>query len=418
MEKNMNRLALVLSAGGARGAYEAGVIYYIRMGLPKKTASRNFEILTGTSVGAMNTCGMASTAQDPQLQGKSLKEMWFSLNQSNIYRRDISATTHFLGSTLGGIMRNFLTFNPFHIASRKGPHFESFLDTAPLKEFLTKVIAWPKIEKNILQGPVDAVALSVTNLNNGSNELFFQKKPSVVYRGHYVHHEGALKPEHAIASAAIPIIFPPEKIGKTYYADGGLRLFTPISPAIQLGADRLIVVGMRKRPKPMQPYKGGQRISTKTPTIAEQLGRMLNGLFLDRIEFDMEQLDRINTIIDISEKIYGKNFLEKINERMKKESYKTDIATRGLKKIEGMEIQPSEFVNNIFLRWFQKGEKGHFKFSALEKILVRLLDIDPTSGSDLLSYLIFAPQYIRDLFDLGYEDAKRKKDRLVEIMDG
>lgn len=413
----MSRLALVLSAGGARGAYEAGVIHYIRTGLPKKVAKRNFQIQTGTSIGAINTALMASFAHEPLCQGDRLKELWFSIDQDNIYSRDISATTHFLGSTIGGILRNFLTFNPFHLARRGGPHLDSFLHTEPLKKHLKKVINWNMIQENILKGPVDAVAINVTNLTNGRNELFLQKKKSLPYRGHYTVQEGPLKVKHAMASAAIPIIFPPEKIGTNYYADGGLRLFTPMSPAIQLGADKLIVIGLRKRTIPGKGKDYMDRGDIRSPTISEQMGRLLNGLFLDRIEFDMEQLERINTIIEISEKTYGKNYLNRINENMKKEGYTTDIALRGLRKIRALEIQPSEFINNIFLRWFERVEKDKFKFSTLEKMLIRLLDIDPTTGSDLMSYLIFAPNYIRDLFDLGYEDAKKQRKHLIDIME-
>lgn len=410
----MSKLALVLSAGGARGAYEAGVVHYLRTALPKAQAHQHFDIYSGTSVGAINTVGLAATAHEPALQGERLKSMWFQLRQGDIYRRDLTATTHFLGSTVGGIMRNFLTFNPFHIPKR-GPHFESFLDTRPLKQYLAKNIPWAQLEKNIKKGPIDAVVINVTNLTNGRNELFLSKKKGVPYRGNYICHLQSIKVEHVMASAAIPIIFPPEKIGRSYYADGGLRLFTPMSPAIQLGADRLIVIGLRKRTAPNSPYLGRSRNDVSTPTIPEQLGRLLNGLFLDRIEFDMEQLERINTIVDTSEKIFGKDYLERINKKMKKNGSQLDIAQRGLRKIKAIEIQPSEFINKIFLEWFNRDEKS-FKFSGLEKMLVRVLDIDPATGSDLLSYLIFAPRYIRDLFELGYQDAQKQRDEILEVL--
>ncbi len=412
----MSRLALVLSAGGARGAYEAGVLYYLRTGLPKSVAHRNFEIMTGTSVGAMTTAGLGSTAHMPEIQGKMLKDIWFSITQEQIYRRDISATTHFLGSTLGGIMRNFLTFNPFHLANLGGPHFNSFLDTTPLRKFLEKQISWKQLNKNILEGPIEAVAINVTNLSTGHNELFLQKKPKVPYEGHYVCREGSLKAEHALASSAIPMVFPPVEIGNTFYADGGLRLFTPMSPAIQLGAEKLIVIGLRKRFAPGEVPPQVKRNSKKSPTIAEQMGRILNGFFLDRIQFDIEQLERINTMIDICEKIYGKNFLTKINEQMKIEGYTTDIAKRGLRKIACIEILPSEYISKLFMNWFERSEKGNFKFSTLEKMMVRILDIDPSTGSDLLSYLTFAPDYLRDLFELGYQDAKKQRNGLIEIL--
>src|SRR5262249_15267634 len=153
------------------------------------------------------------------------------------YLRNLGAATHFLGSTVGGILRNFLTFNPFNLTRRRGPHFNSFLDTSPLRAFLKKTIPWDLVDKNVRQGSIEAIAINATNLRSVRHELFLQRKPSVQYQGHYQYYDVKLGVEHAMASAAIPIIFPAVKIEGTYYADGGLRLFTPMSPAIQLGAD-------------------------------------------------------------------------------------------------------------------------------------------------------------------------------------
>jgi NTE family protein len=415
----MGRLAIVLSAGGARGAYEAGVIYYIRTGLPKKIGHRIFPIKTGTSVGAINTVAMASLANDPKVQGEKIKELWLSLKQEDIYRRDFGATTHFLGSTFGGIMRNLFTFDPLNIAKRKGPHFYSFLDTSPLRAFLKKHIPWEAITKNVMNGPIDAVAINATNLHTGHNELFLQRKPEVEYLGHYQVVEGPIELDHAMACSAIPMVFPSVKIGDYYYADGGLRLFTPMSPAIQLGADRLVIIGLRHRPTPEETKKETSKdnYKSKEPTIAEQMGRMLNGLFLDRIQYDLEQLHRINTVIEISEKVYGRDYLDKLNQRMRKEGLRGDIASRGLKRIRAVEIHPSDYISEIFKRWYQKQRKSTFQFSAFEKLMVRILDIDPTTGSDLLSYLTFAPEYLHELFELGFEDARTQRGKLIEIME-
>ncbi|HKY64497.1 MAG TPA: patatin-like phospholipase family protein [bacterium] len=412
----MGRLALVLAAGGARGAYEAGVLYYLRTGLPAKVAQKAFQIHTGTSVGALNTAAMAAMAEDPKAQAEKIKEVWFSIRQENVYQRDFGATTHFLGSTVGGVMRNLFTFNPFQIGRRKGPHFNSFLDTSPLREFLKKVVPWKAIRKNVLEGPIDAVALNATNLRNGRQELFLQRKPDHEYQGHYGHFDVELNVDHAMASAAIPIIFPAVKLDKTYYADGSLRLFTPMSPAIQLGADSLIVIGLRYRSATLE--KLHFKKDMPEPTIALQLGRLLNGVFLDRIEYDMEQLTRINSIVETSEKVYGPDYLEKLNKKMSRDGLKVDIASRGLRKIQALEIKPSQSISGLFLRWVSRAKKGDFQFAAFEKMLIRLLDIEPSTGSDLLSYLTFAPEYLRTLFDLGFEDAKKNRQRLIEIMDG
>jgi len=416
LRKFMGRLALVMSAGGARGAYEAGVIYFIRTGLPKDVIRKDFDLLTGTSVGAINTAMMASMAHDPFAQGEKIKELWLSLKQDDIYRRDFLATTHFLGSTVGGIFRNLATFNPFKIGKRSGPHFTSFLDTSPLRSYLKKTIPFEQIAKNVKDGPLDAVVVNATNLGKGNNELFLHKKNSVPYLGHYVNHEVPIDIDHVMASSAIPIIFPPVKIDNTFYADGGLRLFTPMSPAIQLGADRLIIIGLRRRASNEEVKKDHKVKKKKEPTISDQMGRLLNGIFLDRIQYDMMQLDRINRIIDVSEKIYGKDYLEKVNQGMVKQGLKGDIASRGLKKIKAIEIHPSEFISTLFIRWFQRQDKRAFEFSSFEKLLIRLLDIDPRSGKDLMSYLTFAPTYLQELFELGFQDAQREKNRIIEMM--
>ncbi|MCP5468199.1 MAG: patatin-like phospholipase family protein [Deltaproteobacteria bacterium] len=415
----MSQLALVLSAGGARGAYEAGVLNYIRTGLPKKYSKRNFDIQTGTSVGAINTAGMAAFAHDPEEQGRRLKELWFSIRQEKVYRRDLSATTHFLGSTVGGIMRNFMSVNPFKLGKRSGPHFNSIFDTSPLRKFLQGALSWDQLNKNVERGPISAVTIVATNSATGQAELFLKKKPDLIYQGNYSHHEGPITSDIVLASGAIPILFPTVKIGDFYYSDGGMRLFTPMSPAIQLGADKLLVIGLRKR-RTLKDYKIKAIDAPKqAPTISDQMGRILNGLFLDRVQSDIEQLDRINTIVDASEKIFGKNYLNKLNQDMQsgKDNYKADIAKRGLRKIDYVEIQPSEFITGIFLRAFERMKKSGFKFSILEKTLLRIMDVDPESGSDLLSYITFYPEYIQELFDLGYEDARRRRQQLIDILE-
>jgi NTE family protein len=377
-----------------------------------------FQIYSGTSVGALNTSAMAALATDPKLQAEKIKEFWFTVRQEDIYRRDLGATTHFLGSTLGGILRNLFTFNPFRLTNRKGPHFNSFLDTTPLKNFLNKLIPWNQITKNVKSGLIDAVAINVTNLQNGRHELFLQKNPDTPYQGHYKTYEVDLSVEHALASAALPIIFPPIKIGEVYFADGGLRLFTPMSPAIQLGADRLVVIGLRYRsPTDVVPKKMKSHHLNREPTIALQMGRMLNGVFLDRIEYDMEQLERINTIVETSEKVYGNDYLKRLNQTMAKGKLTVDIANRGLRKIRALEIKPSHSISTLFIHWAKRAKKQGFTFSAFEKMLMRLLDIDPETGSDLLSYVTFAPEYLKDIFELGYQDGKRFHNDLVDILE-
>ncbi len=414
----MGYLGLVLSAGGARAAYEAGVISYIRNGLPKSVSNKAFDVLCGSSAGAINIVGMASLAHDPLYQGEHILKLWMNLTQDNIYKRDFSTTASFVMNSLRGIVRNLTTLNPFDLGNKKGPHLTAFFDTSPLQEHLKRIIPFDLIQKNLDQNHIKGVSITTTNTRSGRCELFMQKRKDLEYTGDYINHQVALAAEHVMASAAIPVIFPSIKIGNTYYTDGGLRLFTPMSPAIQLGADRIIIVGLRHRATPEEIEKYDSKDMTHPPSVAELMGRVMNGIFLDRIQFDLEQAQRINKIIDWSEHVFGGDYIEKINKFLLKQKIIGDIASRGLRKLRYVEILPSEFVSSIFERWFNKARKeGSIEFSSIEKLLTRLLDVNTEGAIEMLSYLTFSKDYLKELIDLGYEDAKRQRNRLIELMD-
>ncbi len=414
----MGYLGLVLSAGGARAAYEAGVLHYIRTGLPKSVATKPFDVLCGSSAGAINTVGLAALAHDPIYQGEQIKNLWLSLTQNNIYKRDFSSTAGFVMNSLVGILRNLTTFSSFDLGRKSGPHLSAFFDTAPLSDHLRRIIPFDLIQKNIDQHHLKAVSITATNTRSGRSELFMQKNTEVEYTGDFVHHLGPLSAEHVMASAAIPVIFPSIKIGKVYYTDGGLRLFTPMAPAIQLGADRIIIIGLRHRPTYKEIVDYDSQEMKHPPSVAEIMGRIMNGIFLDRIQFDLEQIERINKIIEWSQEVFGGDYLNKINRYLKKCEIDGDIAARGLRKLRYVEILPSEFVSALFQRWFnQAKKKGSLEFSSMEKLLTRLLDVNTEGAIELLSYLTFSKEYLKELIDLGYEDAKRQRNRLIELME-
>lgn len=413
----MGKLALILSAGGARGAYEAGVLHYIRKSLPPSVSQTNFPIQTGTSVGAINTVGWAAMAHDPKAQGERVRELWLSLGQENIYRRDFSAVWNFLQSTLRGILGNLVTFDPFKFVHKKGPGFYSLLDTTPLALYLKKTIAWKQVAQNVRQGPLDCIAISVTNSQTGNVELFLDKKSEVKYTGKFQFHEGTIKLEHIMASSAIPLIFPSIKIKRDYYMDGGLRLSTPISPAIHLGADRLLIIGLRHHRDKNERGKDPHRIYGGRPTLGQQMGRMLNGVFLDHLEYDIAHLEKVNWILDMGEREFGKKFLTVLRRDQNDVKRKDQREQNPLKKIRFVEILPSEYISKIFHRWVDKIQRKKFKFTSFEKFMIRILDIDPRSGVDLLSYLTFAPKYLNELFELGYQDAHRSRQSLKELLE-
>lgn len=402
------RLALVLSGGGARGAYEAGIIHYIRTALPAKVRKRRFDVHCGCSVGAINSCFTVATAHDHNLQGKEIKRLWESVKQENIYRRNLGALAGFLSRSSAGMISKLIKGS-----GKDTLHFPGFLDSAPFLPFIKKVIPWNSITKNIDAGLIKALSLVATNVHTGRMELFLQKHPETHYHGEHTIRLTTIRPEHARASAAIPVIFPTVLVNGIPYTDGGLRLNTPMSPAIHLGADAILVIGLNHRAAPGEPVPSlGER--GEQAALGQVVGRVMNSIFLDKIQTDLEQVRRINRIIEWGETVYGNNFLTKINKMLKKNAVKGDIADRGLKKIRVKRIRPSLDIGDVFRQVFPKEKDLHF--TAFEKLLIKILDVDPTSGVDFLSYIAFMPGYIKRLFDLGFEDARSHHQDLVEFL--
>lgn len=406
---------IVLSGGGARGAYEAGVIHYLRTGLPNPARTRPFQIYCGSSVGAINTCYLAAHAENPEAQGAGLRKAWEELRQEHIYRRDSLAVGKLVFSSVAGITANMFR-KPKTDGTAAGIHFRGLVDTSPLPRMLRRMIPWQRLHDNVERGLLHGVSVTLTNMQNGRLEFFIHKHPTVDYFGHYPVCYGPLEWKHVMASAAIPILFPPVEIDGIYYADGGLRLNTPMSPAIHMGADRVLVIGNHDPHEAADaPAEGGVRRKQSPPTLGEIIGKILNAIFLDRLDYDLKQMDRINQIINWAEQVYGGDFLDQVNAMLRKKGITGDVASRGLKRLSTLSISPSEDVREIFDRAC-KGPQGLSGFSAFEKMLLKLLDVDMHRGQEFLSYFLFLPDYLKALTALGYTDAKASHDRLVEFL--
>lgn len=424
---NHNNLALVLSGGGARGAYEAGVIHYIRTMLPKEVAhKRGFDILCGSSVGAINTTFLAASAHDLTHQGNRVYAMWKTLLQENVYRRDIASMARLITRSISGVVRNvFRQMQEEDVPPHRRKHFLGLLNTTPLLYFLKKNISWQQIAVNINNGLIKAVSVTATNIYSGRLELFVEKHESVPYTGHYVFHATKLAPVHIMASAALPLLFPAVRLASQYYVDGSLRLNTPMSPAIQLGADRLITIGLHhisERPEEM-PHTmpvdvTGPVIQLNPPSIGLMLGKILSTVFLDRLDYDIEQLTRINRIIEWGEGCYGVDFVQKINQYLHEQNIRGDIANRGLKKLKVLRIVPSRDIREVFGDCVRQHGFLSDGLTSFERLLLKMLDVDVYSGKDFLSFMVFHPEYIATLLALGFEDARQKHDELVAFMLG
>ena len=405
---SQKRLAIVLSGGGARGAYEAGVIHYIRTMLPAHVRERHFDIQCGSSIGAINSCFMTAMAHDPEAQGKEIRHLWERVREEDVYRRDPQALLGFLSKTGRGVVTNLF------MGARRSNHFHGFLDTSPLLPFLERIIPWQMISKNIANGLVKALSIVATNVFTGKMELFIEKQPQIEYTGEYLTHMTQVTALHVMASCAIPVVFPSVLVDCVAYIDGGLRLNTPMSPAIQLGADSILIIGLhhklaRGEHLPEHGEKGVQ------PPLGQIVGRVMNSIFLDRTQYDIEQLERINRIVDWSIKLYGDRYLEDLNHMLQRENIRGDIADRGLKRITALRMLPSEDIAELFNRYYQMRRRT--RLTTFERVMMRILDIDPAGSTDFLSYISFRPDYLKALLDLGFEDARTHHDKLVSFLE-
>ncbi len=408
----MKKTALVLSGGGARGAYEVGVLRYLRKSILKDR--HGFALHCGTSGGALNTCFLAAHADTPAEQGELLAEIWRNLRSSDIYRGDIGALSKMVARVLG-----YTTSHLFGISKVKnffGDHlkpFQGLLDTSPFIPFLKNTVDWNRVHANIANGPIDAVAIATTNIGNGKTELFIDKKDSVAYTGAYRVHFQPLEWMHAMASAAIPVIFPPVRMDNLYYVDGSVRLNTPMSPAVQLGADKVFIIGVKHRPLKEESgrfclFEEGQG----QPTLTHLVGKLLNTIFLDHINYDLEQMNRINRIVEWSEQVYGTDYVEKINTMLKEKGIQGDIANRGLKKIESFALFPSEPIGKIATEKFLQVSRTKKNLTQVERFFLKFVETEEGVDVDLLSYLMFDREYLEALMDLGYHDAQADEERL------
>jgi NTE family protein len=409
------RIAVVLSGGGARGAYEAGVLNYVRSALPQPQCGQRFDLICGSSVGALNAALLAATAEQPLTQGRLLCELWSRIEQDRIFRRDWLAVGHFLLQVGAGLVSNFLRFDPSQRWLQRRSRFVSLFDTSPMPAYLRSLIELPRIGSNLDAGHLDALAITATNLDTDQPELFLQRRPGVTYSGDFRVHDVKLGIEHLLASAAIPFAFPPVKLNGTYYCDGGVRLNTPLSPAIQLGAERILAIGTHALlEKRLPPPKG----IDEYPSPGRLIAAVTEAIFSDKVRSDIDQLQRINRIIEWAQAVCSPEFLPALNRYVQERGEKGDLASRGLKQINALLIRPSQDIGQIFEEQLRRNPYLDPSFSTFERFILRLFALDPREARELLSYLMFAPRYLQALTELGFKDARSHHAELVTLLAG
>jgi NTE family protein len=366
----MASVGLVLSGGGARAAYQVGAVRAIRDICG--SGSCPFNVYAGLSAGAINSSTLASRADSFDAGVRMLTETWASLTPDLVYRTEARkfagiGMRWFKDLTLGGA-----------IGVEKVNYL---LDTTPLRELLGQRLDLGAIPRHVRSGALRGLALSATNYLTGTIVSFFDGhadiKPWV--RHDRIAFRELLTLDHVMASAAIPIFFPPVSINGRLFGDGGVRMTTPVSPAIHLGAEKIVAIGIRYARTTAQTLSLNREVCAEQVSIAQIGGVLMNALFLDSLDNDLERLQRINrTLGFISVEMRAKH---------------PDM----LRRIPALSLRPSQDLGRLAADEYRR-------FPGMLRYLLRGIGATGDAGWDLLSYLAFQPGYVGKLMELGYDD--------------
>jgi NTE family protein len=399
--------AIVLSGGGARGAYEAGVLRFLLDDFPERTGLEpRFDIVCGTSVGAIHACYVAGTAEGVPGRGQKLVDIWRELKVDEVFR--------FTPGSLISLPRKLLRMRRLAEQLKAGQRPDrlfGILDTGPLEQLVLDAIPWQNIRRNLRDGLVEAVCIAATQIATGRAVVFVEQisndLPSWVTETNIRMQPIRLMPVHALASAAIPLLFPAVRVGSRYYADGGLRLNTPLAPAVRMGANRVLVIGLSHGVRPTVNEALAQQRTAGFGNPMFLFGKVLNALMLSPLDADLARLHFVNEIIDNGEEAYGPDFLDQLNRAASRRE------TRAIQRITDLTIRPSADLG-LLAGELVSGRRGQLELSSFHKLFMKAFssEADPQEA-DLLSYLLFDENFTGPLAELGHADAMAREEELV-----
>jgi len=366
-QRTSRNTALILPGGGARGAYQVGVLKAIAE-IRDDPEKNPFPVICGTSAGAINAAVMASHAHEFAVGIERLERFWRSMRCERVYRTDawtvLKSGMRFAATLLSG---GLIAANP-----------RAFLDNTPLRHFLQQTLRLGGIETALQHGALRGVAVTASGYTSASATSYFQAQPHIEgwERPRRRGVPAILKISHLLASSALPLIFPAERIGHEFFGDGGMRLVAPLSPAIHLGATKILVIGTRDEKPDLPPDSPAEY-----PSAGEIGGYLMDTIFMDTLNADLARMKRINKTLQLVPE-------DKLDQA-------------GLVEIESLVIKPSKDLRDV--------TRTHVhEIPRAVQLLLRTLG---GWGRDwrMASYLLFESAYCGELIDLGYADGMAAK---------